>query len=155
MYGTRLICSAAQIRCILLLCAAAVFVMGCGGGGGGNNGGGGGSTDTTAPVISSPSATPTELQPVGGKITITAIVTDNVAVASVTATITKPNNGTVTVPMSASSGSTYTASWQPDIASLIPSGVFKIVITAKDAAGNTAASPQLTVTVEGPPPPPT
>lgn len=155
----RLICSAARIWCIALVSAVVILAAGCGGGGGGSNGGGGGSnggggTDTTAPVISSPSATPDELPPIGGTLTIRATVTDNVGVASVTASITKPNNTTVTVAMSISSGSIYTATWRPDFSDLVPSGLFKIVITARDGAGNTATSPQLTVRVEGPPPPP-
>ncbi len=155
----KLICSPVRIRCIVLVSAVVMLAAGCGGGGGGSNGGGGGSNgggsiDTTAPVISSPSATPDELPPIGGTITIRATVTDNIGVASVTASITKPNNTTVMVAMSTSSGSTYTATWRPDFSDLVPSGVFKIVIIAKDAAGNTTTSPLLTVRVEGPPPPP-
>jgi len=131
----------------------AVLTFGCGGGGGGGGNGGGGGADTVAPVISSPSATPTILPPVGENITISATVTDNVGVTSVTATITKPDNKTVTVTMTAS-GSTYTAVWRPDITSIVPGGQFKIVITARDAAGNTSSSTQLIVNIEGPPPPP-
>ncbi|MGQ9579360.1 MAG: hypothetical protein ACUVRS_08885 [Armatimonadota bacterium] len=145
MLTTRGRCS--RILIFVLWCALAILACGCGGGGGG-------SVDTTPPVISSPSVQPTLLPPVGADVTIRATVTDNVGVASVTATITKPDNSKITLTMNLSGASTYTATWKPDVTNIEPGTSIKIVITAKDAAGNTANSPVFTFEEPPPPPPP-
>jgi len=120
------------------------FACGCGGGGGGTP------ADTTAPTITAAGVTPTTLAPVGEDLAIQATVDDNVGVASVTATITKPGGTTETVTMNAS-GNTYTGTWLTASQGKAAGSSYTIVITAKDAANNTATSSTLTVTVEGPP----
>jgi len=131
----------------------ALLVCGCGGGSSP-----GPAADTTAPTISAASvapALPTLLQPVGENVTIQATVNDDVGVASVTATVTKPDSSTETVTMT-HVGSAYTGTWQTAGQAKAAGSSYTIVITAKDAANNTKTSSAMTVTVESPPgqPPP-
>ena len=117
--------------------------------------------DTTPPTIGSKSATPDAIWEEDGLIkclsgtdrqsTISAIVTDNFAVTSVTASWSDPD-GNQNVPMSGV-GSNYTSTFGPYPAGTWdPFNVFPydhsvtITITARDAAGN-KSSTTVSVTV--------
>ncbi len=119
-----------------LMLMLVAFACGCGGGGSSS------SVDSTAPTISAASvspASPALLQPVGQDVTIQATVTDNVGVSSVTATVTPPTGSPVAVTMTAS-GSTYTGTWATASTAKSAGSAYSIVVTAKDAANNTATS---------------
>ena len=117
--------------------------------------------DTTPPTIGSESATPDAIWEQDGlgisclpgtnrQSTISAIVTDNFVVMSVTASWVDPN-GNQTVPMS-SVGSSYTTTFGPYLAGEwdpfddLDSHSVTITITARDAAGN-KSSTTVSVTV--------
>jgi len=119
--------------------------------------------DTTPPQISQPSAKPAEIWEEDGlaiscpddtnrQSTISAVVTDNFGVTSVTASWTDPI-GNLNVAMSGA-GSTYTTTFGPyaagdwDPSDSDQSHVVTITITARDASGNTSST-TVSVTVWG------
>ena len=120
--------------------------------------------DTTPPNIANGNVTPGQIWEQDGlgiscpantprDATITAFVTDNVAVTSVTATWTDPL-GNQSVPMTRS-GDTYTATIGPyaagtwDPANLFPyDHAVTVTITARDAAGNKKSTTVLITVTE-------
>jgi len=133
--------------------ALALMVFACGCGGGGGNGGGG--ADTTAPTISGATASPASMGVVDRlPVTIQATVTDNVAVATVTATVpdfdpVTKQFVTKTISLSHSTGNTWSATYTPNTitqifsSQLIADGdswayVYAVAITATDSSGNTS-----------------
>lgn len=141
--------STALSRTVIVALALALgfLAAGCGGGGGG-----GSTTDTTAPAITSPAISASTIQPVDQALTITAHVTDNVGVSSVVATLTPTSGPVVTITMTGSSGN-YSGTWGANIAK--SPGTYQVRIVAKDTLNNTATSAAMSLTVEGPPLPPT
>lgn len=111
--------------------------------------------DTTAPQFSQPSAKPTEIWEEFSNLctgsarqsTISAVVTDNVAVSSVTASWTI--GGSPTTVNMAKSGDSYSTTFGPFAYGTVPStppSVIEVTITATDGNGNTqTASTKVTV----------
>ncbi len=133
---------------VALALALGFSAAGCGGGGGG----GGSTTDTTAPSITSPTISASILQPVDQVLTITARVTDNTGVSSVVGTLTPTSGPVVTITLTGSGGN-YSGTWGANIAK--SPGTYQVRVVARDAQNNTATSAAMTLTVEGPPLPPT
>ncbi len=113
--------------------------------------------DTTKPVISSAAASPTTIYDPGyctppNQASITAHVTDNTGVASVTASWSLKGTPT-TKTMSPGGGGTYTATFGPIAANTLgghETASVAVTITAKDAAGNSATTTvHVTVTSDG------
>jgi hypothetical protein len=108
-----------------------------GGTGGGSGGTGGGTTtDTTAPsvTVTAPGASAT----VNGTVTLTASASDNVGVASVRFLV----DGLVVG--GEATAAPYTTQWN---SGAVSDGAHSIRAEARDAAGNVATSPSVTVTV--------
>ena len=94
----------------------------------GTGGGGGGGNDRKAPSISISS--PTNSATVAGTISIQVNASDNVGVSSVTLYVDGKSAGS-------SSASPFTISWN---SATVPNGSHTLMVTAKDAAGNTSSS---------------
>jgi hypothetical protein len=136
-----------------MLSVFTALVAGCGGGGGG----GGTPTpppDTTPPTITNTNATnPADFQ--GGTVTISARVTDASGVASVIATVIKPDTTTAQVTMSGSTN--YSGTFVAPVNNTNNNAVYRVIISATDNAGNSGSAPEIQFTVpapETPPPPP-
>ncbi len=93
-----------------------------------------GGADTTPPVIADVAATP-PTQTAGGTVTLSANVTDDVAVASVSVNVTQPDGTHVNRTMVRGAGDAYsdTATWSQV-------GTHPFVVSALDAAGNPASA---------------
>lgn len=138
-----------------LALAAAALTTGCGGGGGGGGGGGAPAVDTTPPTISSAGVTPASLAATGGTVTIQAIVSDNVAVSQVSATITKPDGTKQVIALSGSG--TYTGQFTAPLNTTGNQQAYSVAVSATDSSGNTTTRPQFSFVVavaDTPPPPP-
>lgn len=136
-----------------------IALAGCGGGG--DSGGTAPPVtppaDTTPPAISEATVAPTTLSFTGGRVTVTAQVTDASGVARVWMVLTRPDGSTQTVDMARSSETAYGASCDAAANTVPgdPDDVYTVRIHARDARGNVAASAPLTFTVkavEAPPP---
>jgi hypothetical protein len=118
--------------------------------------------DTVSPAVKQPSLNPLEVWELDfpnlacppatpRESTITAVVTDNVSVASVTATWTI--GGSQTAEAMSKSGNTYTATFGPYPYGTVPDNAsqnFVITIRAVDPSGNQAtATRTLTLTSSG------
>lgn len=90
--------------------------------------------DTTAPVLTDVTATP-PTAPEGGAVEISANVTDNVAVNTVSVRVTQPNLSALNVTMSLGTGNRWavTQTWTQV-------GTHTFVVWASDAAGNWASA---------------
>lgn len=93
-------------------------------------------TDTAAPTVSL--TAPAGGSTVSGTINLTANASDNVGVAGVQFKVDGQNVGTEDI------ASPYAVSWN---SASLPDGVHAITAVARDAAGNTATSPSVSVTV--------
>jgi hypothetical protein len=103
--------------------------------------GGGGATDTTPPSVSM--TAPGNGATVSGSVTVSATASDNVGVAGVQFKLDGATLGSedTTAPYAITWDTTTTAN-----------GTHTLTATARDAAGNTATSTAVTVTVNNPPP---
>ncbi len=100
--------------------------------------GGGGSSDTTPPSVSITS--PTAGATMGGSVNVTATASDNVAMAGVQFLLDGGNLGSEVT----GTGPTYTFSWNTTSAT---NTTHTLSARARDAAGNTATSSNVSVTV--------
>ncbi len=93
-----------------------------------------GTQDTAPPVIADVAATP-PTQMAGGAVAISANVTDDTAVASVTVNVTRPDGSHANLTMAHGAGNAYaeTSTWGQV-------GLHTFVIWALDAAGNAASA---------------
>jgi hypothetical protein len=99
--------------------------------------------DSTAPVISQASATSPFYSANGQSTTITGVANDNRGVTRVSLQIVRPDGASSTVEMQSTGGSwTYVYSSQPHY----QTGLYRFVLTAFDAAGNTSS---VEVSVQG------
>jgi concanavalin A-like lectin/glucanase superfamily protein/galactose oxidase-like protein/Big-like domain-containing protein len=98
--------------------------------------------DTTAPTVSV--TAPAEAATVGGTVNVTANATDNRGVTSVQFKVDGANLG------SADTSAPYTASWNT---APVSNGAHQITAVASDAAGNSATSAVIHVTVDNGSPP--
>lgn len=123
--------------------AAVAFIAiaaGCGGSGDGN---GGPAPDTTPPQVTA-SVSPDSFRVVG-QVTITAVATDNAAVKTVTAAVTRLGTDTVLVQLTGSG--TYSATYRPPPNVGSEYQVYQVIVTAIDTSGNSASSALLSFTV--------
>jgi hypothetical protein len=95
--------------------------------------------DTTPPALSNCSVAPLALPSGGGQVTLTVNATDNVGVASVTATLTRPGGATTPVTLTLKSGSTYQGVFSAPANTTNAVQSYGVSFGAKDAAGNNAA----------------
>lgn len=134
----------------ILVMVAAATLTGCGGGGGGQS-------DPLPPTISSAQAqVPIGFSFVGGNVTITADVTDNLLVGEVKVIVQPPSGAQTTLTMALSAGSTYAADYVAP-ANLRADGaaeVYSVSIRATDAVGNGAVYGPITFSVPAASPPP-
>jgi hypothetical protein len=141
-------------RCIGL-CALSIvvcLVAGCGGGGGG-----GAAVATGAPVISQFRATtPSGLSRDGGYVSFQAVVSDDVAVSTVVATVTGPNGGSssTTVTLSPTTLTVFLGVFAAPAITTGRAEEYTVVLRATDDSGNTAAPKTITFVVPDVPPPP-
>lgn len=135
--------------CLALIATA--FIAGCGGGGGGG-GGPVAPSDTTAPVIRSASIPTSYPYSYNRTFLITAVVTDNIAVTKVTATITPVSGGSTTLTLSGNG--TYTGQYTAPANTGSHALTYNITIIAKDAAGNTTDYSGLSFQIAGTDSPP-
>lgn len=110
--------------------------------------------DTTDPMVQDFTIDPVTISPYGGNVTISAVVTDNVAVSSAVALVTKPDLSVVTVPLSGTFvySATYAAPSNPTGSNQ----TYTVRVRATDTSNNsfTADSLSFTVLAPGLPPPP-
>jgi hypothetical protein len=97
--------------------------------------------DQVAPALNNCQVTPRSLPSTGGDVQISAVVTDADGVASVTATVTKPDGTKVQVPLTRQGNTntfagTYTAAGNPTFSLQ----TYHVSITAVDRTGNQAVS---------------
>jgi hypothetical protein len=99
--------------------------------------------DILPPTVTNCSATPTSLPGTGGGITISATVTDNVAVASVSAHVTAKKPGTshvafdATVDLAAPAGSSaYSGTLAVPPSIDVGTRTYEVAIIASDSSGN-------------------
>ena len=114
----------------------------------GSGGGGGGAGDTTDPTVTLTSPSPRSTVS-GTAVTIGANASDNTGVMGVQFRINGSNVG------SEDPTSPYSVTWNT---TQHANGSYQVTAVARDAVGNTAVSPAVTVTVSNsttPPPPPT
>jgi hypothetical protein len=100
---------------------------------------------------------PTSMSPTGGNVTIQATVTDDVAVGTVTATVTSGYDGCTSQVAMTANGNTYTGTYvMATLATYTPQvGVtqltYAISISATDSSGNNATPAATSFTVPVPP----
>ncbi|HEU4753031.1 MAG TPA: Ig-like domain repeat protein, partial [Armatimonadota bacterium] len=93
--------------------------------------------DRTRPVIRSCKLSPKSLSS-GGVVTIQATVTDNVAVGTVVATITRLST-TATVTLTHTTGTAYTGTFSPPANPTRSNQTYRVRLQATDTAGNRSA----------------
>ncbi len=148
----RILCKVAATVAVAIV--VLVYTVGCGGGGGSSTPA---VVDTTAPTvtgITAPSLTSSE----GGDTTISAVITDNVGVASAYAIITLPGGSSTSIPMALASGNTYTCTYSAPLNLDETDDTYQVVVSAYDAAHNNGSAGPISFKVpglSGPPPPPT
>lgn len=108
--------------------------------------------DSQAPVISACQVAPRSLLARGGVVTITATVTDDVAVSTVRAIITRPDGTQVPVNLTSQGGSNYLGNYAVPANSGATPQNYQVVINAQDSSGNPATADCGTVTVAVPDP---
>ena len=106
-------------------------------------GGGGGSSDNEAPVIDAASMNPGNGATIGSSYTFSAVVTDNVALRSVSFKVRKGTSRAQSFSASLSSGDTWTVSL-----SGFSDGSWSWWVEAKDTANLTSASPTVSFAVD-------
>lgn len=106
--------------------------------------------DLDPPVIQSCLLDPTELPHTGGQVTLTAVVTDNVGVGTVTATITPEGGPPVDAPLTQGSGDIWSTNFSLAGNAAAAPVVYTVTIKAEDGAGNSVSEPCGTVTVAAP-----
>lgn len=130
----------------MLLLATVISIAGCGGGGG--------VPENEPPTVTSATVAPTELSFIGGTVAITAEVTDDDTVATVSAQVAGPG-GTATVALTLSGGQ-YTGEYVADANSGPDEDVYTVTVTATDNKGaiGEAVNTSFTVAVPSTPPAP-
>ncbi len=134
-----------MLRRILLLLALTVFMAGCGGGGGAPN---------QPPTVTTATVAPAELSFIGGTVTITAEVTDDDTVATVSAKVVgSGDTDTVTLALN---GEQYTGDYVADGNPGPDEEAYTVTVTATDNDGATSdpVSRDFTVAEPSTPPPP-
>ncbi len=111
-----------------LLLVTVISIAGCGGGGG--------VPENQPPTITSATVAPTELYFIGGTVTITAQVTDDDTVATVSAQVAGPG-GTATVALTLS-GAQYTGEYVAVANSESDEDAYTVTVTATDNKGATS-----------------
>ncbi len=106
--------------------------------------------DGVAPEIVSCSVDPTELPHTGGQINLTAVITDNVGVGAVKATVTPAGGSPVDVPLTRGSGDNWSALFTLAGNAASMPVVYTVALKAEDAAGNSTSQDCGTVTVAAP-----
>jgi len=106
--------------------------------------------DNQAPVISACQVTPRALLARGGTVTITATVTDDVAVNSVRAVITRPDGVQVPVALASQGGNNYQGTYAVSPNAGATAQSYQVEIRALDNSGNQATVDCGAVTVAVP-----
>ena len=129
----------------MFLVATVISIAGCGGGGAPPN---------QPPTVTTAAAVPTELSFIGGTVTITAEVTDDDTVATVSAQVAGPG-GTETVALTLS-GEQYAGDYVADGNPGPNEYVYTVTVTATDNKDATSdpVSRGFTVAAPSTPPPP-
>lgn len=96
--------------------------------------------DTTPPSLKGGSLTPRTLPARGGTVTIQVTATDNVAVASVVATVRRPNKTTVTVSLTPAGGSVWSGTYAAAANTAHSPKTFSVSARATDTSNNTSTS---------------
>jgi len=133
-----------MLRRILLLLALTVFIAGCGGGGG--------VPPNQPPTVTTATVAPAELPFIGGTVTITAEVTDDDTVATVSAQVAGAG-GTDTVTL-ALNGEQYTGDYVADGNPGPDEDAYTVTVTATDNKGATSDPVSRDFTVAEPSTPP-
>jgi hypothetical protein len=111
--------------------------------------------DTEAPTLYSPRAEPSKLSPMGGNVVLSIIATDNTAVASAQAEVTKPNGSKATVDLSqmmvydTPNKDLWAGAFIVPMNRSRTEQTYRVTFSARDAANNEAKSGELTFTVAG------
>jgi hypothetical protein len=108
--------------------------------------------DNTAPKIVSCKVTPTSLTSAGGSVSIVVTVTDNQAVASVSATLDQTDGTSTQVALTLVSGSKYFAAFAAPANTGTAAQVYTVTLRAMDAAGNATTGDCGSFTVAAPVP---
>jgi hypothetical protein len=96
--------------------------------------------DKTRPVLSHASIAPRTLPSDGGTVTISVTATDNVAVASVVATIVQPNKTKVTVTLQRGQGNSYSAPFTAPANTTTKTQTYSVTLVATDTVGLKSAT---------------
>ena len=132
----------------MLLLATVISIAGCGGGGG--------VPENQPPTISAVTVAPTNVAFIGGTVTITAQVTDDDTVATVSAEVAGPGADPDTVSLSLD-GEEYSGDYVADKNLEPEEDVYTVTVTATDNKGEKTDSEMKDFKVAGlptPPPPP-
>ncbi len=110
-----------------------------------------GAQDTVAPQILGMTLTPQEMTSAAGEVSAVVRAADNVGVASVLLTLTKPDGQKSSLYMAQSSGTAASGEWRSNWTLWANTGsqpqVYGVLFTVKDAAGNAVSSPPGSITV--------
>jgi hypothetical protein len=105
-----------------------------------------GAQDTVPPQILGMTLTPQEMTAAGGEVIAVVRAADNIGVASVLLTLTKPDGQHSSMYMAQSSGE-WRSSWSLWANTGSQPQIYGIQFTVKDAAGNSVSSPPGRITV--------
>lgn len=105
--------------------------------------------DLAAPTIVSCQVTPTSLPFSGGLVNISAVVTDNIGVATVIAIVNPPTGPDVNVPLTRGEGDEWSGTYNVPGNTGTETASYGVQIQADDASGNSDTEVCDTVTVAG------